>query len=76
MSVGVNTAKIINNGNQINLLIMLKFVKKQRPKYAYVVNRRFLIPDSKKKLFVIIYVQNLQIHLLLNTDSIMYLQSV
>lgn len=55
---------------------MLKFVKKQRPKYAYVVNRRFLIPDSKKKLFVIIYVQNLQIHLLLNTDSIMYLQSV
>ena len=56
---------------------MLKFVKKQRPKYAYVVNRRFLIPDSKKNyVFVIIYVQNLQIHLLLNTDSIMYLQSV
>ena len=49
MSVGVNTAKFINNGNQINLLIMLKFVKKQHPKYAYVVNRRFLIPDSKKK---------------------------
>ena len=52
MSVGVNTAKFINNGNQMNLLIMLKFVKKQHPKYAYIVNRRFLIPDSKKKLCI------------------------